>query len=387
MKKRNPIWSVDDFSHAMANAISAVASPKLTKKADNKISFNGFWRNGDKQNICVWLDKATWHDAKTGEGGGCKEFAKTAFNMDLAEFMNRYGALNPDPRPTTKLVPIVFQKKPSIGRTVHELWQHLQKVEIAREDVAGEWLIKKRGIESPRQVLNCGFANLHREKISIFDAQHQSFITHRVSLAPQIVVPLRGTASTEIKNLFFRSIVNVSKEEKSRLLPNVGGWTEHDGSPRAFGFPSLIKDSPHLILCEGMADYFSVKFLINGNRDFLSIGAANADGLSKWAKWLVTTKYKGRVTVLYQIDEDENGALNTKRIGPKKAVEALRYLKENQVHAQLFDWPFYLRHTSSHPSRINDIADSLSTEITYKECGSHHLQEVFLLSLNMKKGS
>jgi hypothetical protein len=253
--------------------------------------------------------------------------------------MNSYGTISRNPKPLLQIVPPSRIKGSSSSKSIHEIWRQLERGEVSKEDRAGEWLWKMRGIESPRQVLKCGFANLAKTDASLFDSAHQSFVTHRAGLGPQLVAPLRGTKSDEVKNIFFRSITNISKEEKSRLLPNAGGWTEPDGSPRSFGFPHLIKESPHLILCEGMADYFAAEFLIKGNGDFLSIGASNADGMTKWAKWLVATRYKGVLTMIHQLDGDNSGALSTKTIGPAKAVEALRYLKENQITTGLFDWP------------------------------------------------
>lgn len=381
MKKPLLAWSIDDFALAMENAIYRMATPKLIKKSENKISFNGFWRNGDKQNVCVWLDKATWHDAKTGESGGCKDFAKIAFNMGLSEFMNCYGSGTSSPKPRLQ---IVSQQRSSCGKSVDDIWRQLQKSESAKDDRANDWLINTRGFASPHRTIKSGFANLTHEDISIFQHRHQGFIAHRTALSPQIVVPLRGCKSDEVKNLFFRSITNVTKEEKSRLLPDAGGWTEPDGSPRAFGFPHLIKNCARVIICEGMADYFAVEFLLNGNRDFLPIGAANADGLTKWALWLVAAKFKGEVIVIHQLDGDSSGSLSTKTIGPAKAIESVRCLRENQIHAHLFNWPFYLRNTSTHLTYINDIADSLSAEARFKECSIGHLQEVFSLSINTR---
>lgn len=372
-------WDISALGSAMANAISQNAQGRYLKQQGDVVKFNGFWRDGDKQNVCAWLDRATWHDAKTGEGGGCKEFARTAFNLSLSEFMDRYGR-SPAHATPLKLVTKVAPLKIGVTKTVQEIWPHLLKAEHGKQDLAGEWLVQQRGLYDPRRVLKCGFINLCMSDVSLFDKTQQGFIHHRAMLGPQIVVPLRGSQSDEVKNLFFRSIVPVSKEEKSRLLPDVGGWTESDGSPRAFGFPHLIKDSSHLLLCEGMADYFAAQFLTKDDDSFLPIGAANADGMVKWAKWLVSSGYKGKVTILFQLD-GESGTLSTKQIGPAKAIEALKYLRENNVDAKLFDWPFYLSHTSSHPTHINDIADSLSTEAKFGECGSHHLPLMFVLSL------
>ena len=83
-------WDITDLSQAMANAIFQEANKRFLRQTGDMVRFNGFWREGDKQNVCAWLNKATWHDAKTGEGGGCKEFARVAFNMSLPEFMQHY---------------------------------------------------------------------------------------------------------------------------------------------------------------------------------------------------------------------------------------------------------------------------------------------------------
>src|SRR5690606_18491026 len=103
------------------------------------------------------------------------------------------------------------RKHVSSSKSVHDVWKQLQRIESAKEDRAAEWLSKTRGIEDPREVLKCGFANLTKADASLFDSSHQSFITHRTGLGAQIVVPLRSAKSNEVKNLFFRSITNVLK--------------------------------------------------------------------------------------------------------------------------------------------------------------------------------
>lgn len=382
MKKSIQTWALKDFAYAMENAIYSAASPRFIRKKQDKIYCNGFWRNGDKQNVCVWLDNASFHDAKTGESGGCKEFARVAFNMSLADFMTTYSPVSNIVLPIHTPAP----SKPAIDNYLADLiWQSLEKTEPSKEDLASEWLINNRGIDSPRRHISCGFLNLAQSDLKSFNKVHHSFINHRLSLGPQIIVPLRGHYSGKVKNLFFRSLTNVSKEEKSRLLPNVGGFTEPDGSPRAFGFPHLYKEFPNIILCEGMADYFAVEFLLNGNESYLPIGASNADGLVKWASFLLANNYQGHVYIIFQLDNGETGQISTKGIGQAKAIEAMRMLKEGHIPANFFDWPFYLHHTTTHPSEVNDIADSLSTELRFKECSIGHLQEIFLLSLKEQK--
>ena len=238
-------WTTFDFSSAIKNAVLSNASNNFLSVKSDKVLFNGFWRNGDKQNICLWLDKATWHDAKTGEGGGCKEFAKTAFNLELREFMTRYGQL-----PLEKPMQESLRKAPSTPFTklVSQLWAQLQQKDLHRPDKAAEWLSEQRGFEKPRQHIGSGFSNLDASDVQLFDSQHRSLISHRVSLGPQLLAPLRGIHSDQVQNLFIRSLVDIPKEEKSRLLTGAGGWGEPDGSPRAFGFPHLIHDFPNLVL-------------------------------------------------------------------------------------------------------------------------------------------
>ena len=95
-------WTIDDLSRAMTNAVFQHANGRLLKQNGDIIKFNGFWRNGDKQNVCAWLNKATWHDIKTGDGGGGKEFAKVAFNISLPEFMEKFGNIKLLPSPKKK---------------------------------------------------------------------------------------------------------------------------------------------------------------------------------------------------------------------------------------------------------------------------------------------
>ncbi len=340
----------------MKNAVESHSNRKYLRTHQNKIMFNGFWRNGDKQNICLWTEKATWHDAKTGEGGGCKEFAKTAFNINLAEFMERFGSVlsaNSMPIPVKK----VLDGPKKLIKPVDEIWLALQKNDQNRTDLAAEWLSKERGFDSPRKLIGSGFTNLDVNDIKIFEEQHSKLIKHRITLGPQIVAPLRSMHSDHVQNLFFRCIDEYAKEEKSRLLTGAGGWSEPDGSPRAFGFPHLVHNFPNVLLCEGMADYFATECLLDCSHNILPIGVTNAGALVNWANWLITSKYQGKVFILYQLDSDRSGEVSCKGTGQTKAIEALKILLANNLRASLFDWPLFLKQTKAHEHRPSDIAD------------------------------
>ncbi len=386
-----------DLSYAMLQAIQQSANRRCLSHHGNKLSFNGFWRSGNNQNVCAWLDKATWHDIKTGHGGGCKEFAKVAFNMTLPQFMLKFGNVNKkDNNDFLEDIDIAAafagagkehaRARPELSKPVDDVWQALSKNTNSKTDPAAEWLSKERGFEEPRRHLGSGFANLSEDDIKLFEPIHHSLIKQRLALSPQLVVPIRGVHSDAVKNLFFRSMGKVDKSEKTRLLTGAGGWKDPDESPRAFGFPHLIEDFPNLVLFEGMADYFAGEALLAFEEKWLPIGASNAEGLNKWALWLSKSKYSGQVVIVYQLDPDSQGELTAEEIGPSMAVKAMQTLKDSSIRARFFNWQFYLNNTTSKPETISDIADSIQQESLLKECGPGHLNYCFKIALTLEKG-
>jgi hypothetical protein len=377
-------WDRSDLSQAMLTAIEQSAHPRCISRNNNKIIFNGFWRNGERPNVCAWLDKATWSDIKTGQGGGCKDFARVAFDLSLPDFMTKFGHASVKSYTYGERLDLaaIFDGAPSmLTKPVDDIWQELCKRDTTRVDLATQWLANTRGFETPRRWIGSGFANLTKEDVELFEPQHRSLIEHRLALGPQLVVPLRGIHSDKVNNLFFRAISNVSKEDKSQLLSGAGGWKEPDDSPRAFGFPHLIEDFSNIVLCEGMADYFAAEVLLADNEKWLPIGASNADGLKKWASWLSKSQFSGRVTIVYQFDPDDDGELGAEMVGPKKAVEAMRVLNENNIDVRFFNWALYLNHTTAYPDRVDDLADSLKLDHELKEAGAGHLNRMFEIAL------
>lgn len=269
-------WVSSDFSYAMLNAIESSTNVRKLDRTANKISFNGFWRNGRRLNVCAWLDEASWYDAKTGDKGRCQEFASVAFNMNLPQFMLKFGKRENMLLEEIDIAAALAGKhleraEPTIKLTksVDKIWQELCRRDRSRPDQAAEWLTNERGFEAPRAWIGSGFTNLGADDIELFEPIHHSLIKHRLSLGPQLVAPIRGVHSGEVKNLFFRAMDDVDKGEKSRLLTGAGGWQEPDATPRAFGFPHLIKDFPNIALCEGMADYFAAELLLGSDEKWL----------------------------------------------------------------------------------------------------------------------
>lgn len=365
----NNTWTVDDFTAAMRSAVESNACLKNHK--NGKIIFNGFWRNGNKPNVCLWLDRATWHDAKTGDGGGCKEFAKIAFNMDLPEFMSGFGtACAAIKKKIIRPKTVTNSQKKTVE--VDLLWEALVKADLNTQDDAAKWLCNKRKFLSPRKVLGSGFANITKECLHLFNAEHVGFIKQRIEIGLQMAVPIRGVHSDKERNLFLRTISDVSKDEKSRLLPGAQGWSEEDGSPRAFGFPWLIHEFPNLVICEGMADYFAAECILYGEEKYLPIGAPSATALVKWAQWLAQANYKGRVIWVYQLDINEQGKVLSSGIGQSQAVNASKILKAHGVRSELFNWPYFFKNLVGLKQVPKDLADLYSTHENQDE-----LQELF----------
>lgn len=380
-------WSSIDYSRALSNAICQNAQERLLSKVGDKFKFNGFWRNGDKQNVCAWIDKATWHDAKTGEGGGCKEFAKVAFGMDLKDFMDRYGHAGAyHTQPKNIVAKHSRDQKCEQSRFsvdyVNKTWTSLFKT--SKRSQATKWLSQSRGIINPLDSIGSGYVDLTNDDLIHFNESHQAFVKERITKGQVIAVPLRSVNDDRVHNLFLRIFSPIDKSEKSRLLPHCGGWGNLNDGLKGFGFPHLINDFPHLILCEGMADYFAAEYLLDTCEKHLPIGAANADALVKWAQYLVDKQYRGTVHFVYQLDSNENGRVTSNEIGPQKALKAAQILLNAQIEAKPFNWVAFLSKTTTNFTNISDLADSLENELHKNECGHDHLKLMFQCCLNGK---
>jgi len=368
-------WTAYEFSNALQNAIQQYASPNLLRTQGNKILFNGFWRDGNKQNVCFWPSTATWHDAKTGEGGGCKEFAEIAFKLPLPGFMDRFGPQKFE----TKPINITKALNKTIETDINKIFEALQNKDKKRKDHASDWLTNKRGFENPKSYIGSGYANICLDDLLLFVPSHQRYLKNWLSEFRQMAVPLRGVHSDKVKNLFLRSIDDCPKNKKSRLLPGVSGWHEPDATPRAFGFPHLIKDFPNLILCEGMADYFACEILLEREHNFLPIGAASASALSKWAEWLTKTKYKGQVILLNQLDKEKD-EISSNAIGQKTSIQAMKIFLSNDIKAKFFAWHDFLCKIE-HSIDIEKVSDVANI---YQLTKNPKLSQIFLETIQSK---
>ncbi len=374
-------WSIKDLGYAMRNAVLRHAEPRLTKERNNKILCNGFWRSGDKQNVCIWTDTATWKDIKTDDGGGCKKFAEHVFNLSLPEFMEQYGSSLSAPIKQRQQQP---RSNPIFDDSINTIWMRIQKdnYNISR---AVDGFLEARGFINPRSCIGSGYAELTYSLCDSFSSSHKTFLLDRLNTGPQLLVPIRSITSDRISNLFIRSIAPKSQDQKSRLLPEMGGWHDEETNPRAFGFPHLIDEFEHLILFEGMADYFAGEYLLDHDHKFLPLGVPSASFFPKWAELLGQRKYKGKVTIVYQLDR-QNGKLSINAVGTKFGAEALKILRNHNCKAITFNWPGFVEkiHHQVDMQTIGDIADICRSQISHSVSFSL-LSQAFLEALHAKR--
>lgn len=375
----NTQWDIKDLGEAMRNAVLRHAEPRFIKERNNKILCNGFWRNGNKQNICIWTDTATWKDIKTDMGGGCKKFAEHVFNLSLPEFMTQYGSSFFKP----KQIQHKSNGKIIFAESLNMIWIKIQKDKNTSK--AAYDFLENRGFINPAFCIGSGYADLTNTNCNLFSSAHRNFLQDRIKKGPQLLVPIRDISSDRVCNLFVRTIAPKNSEQKSRLLPGMGGWHDEDKNPRAFGYPHLFNEFDHIILLEGMADYFAGEYLIDHDHKFLPIGVPSASFFPKWAELLMQRKYKGRVTILYQLDR-QNGRLSINAVGTKFGAAALKILRNHNCRANTFDWPGFVEkiHHQVDMQTIGDIADICRSQISHNVNFSF-LSKSFLEALHAKR--
>lgn len=81
-------WTSEDYGAAMIRCCEERADN--IRRTKDGVRCAAFYRGGDDDNLCVSEAKGCYHDQKTGESGGAKDFAGL-LGMKLPEFMDRYG--------------------------------------------------------------------------------------------------------------------------------------------------------------------------------------------------------------------------------------------------------------------------------------------------------
>jgi hypothetical protein len=295
--------------------------------------------------------------------------------------MEQYGSLFSAP---IKQYRQQSRKNPIFTESLNAIWVKIQKDNHTISKAADNFL-EARGFINPRSCIGSGYVELSSSLCDLFSSSHKIFLLDRMNHGPQMLVPIRSITSDSISNLFVRSIAPKSADQKSRLLPEKGGWHDEEKNPRAFGFPHLIHEFEHLILFEGMADYFAGEYLLDHDHKFLPLGVPSASFFPKWAELLVQQKYEGRVTIVYQLDR-QNGKLSINAVGTKFGAEALKILRNHSCKATAFDWPSFVEkiHHQVDMQTIGDIADICRSQISHNVNFSL-LSKAFLEALHAKR--
>ena len=373
-------WTLDHFNYALRAAIEKHANKRFLRERNGKLLFNGFWRQGNKQNVCAWLNKATWADAKTGESGGIKDFASIAFNLSLPEFMTEYG-----PADSQIIEPMQFKPEKVISCDLDDIFKKLaQKRKAGFYDYAAFWLEKVRGIKFPRERIYSGFENITPSDSCYFPLSLQGFVEGRAARNNQLVAPLRGPKSERIENFFFREINFTGRtdpEQKSRLLPNIGGLSTKDGLPLGFGMPCLATEATIVVLCEGFVDTLCVEALLEDHLNIAVIGSPSAKFLPKWSRWLAENT-NARLIVISHLDEAKNGQSGIGQFCASKAIETYR---KRGKEARYFPWsPFLLDLTQlgikTAITDIRDVGDVCAARLLH-EIDFKQIQTTFLKTL------
>ena len=373
----NEKWTLDHFNHAMRSAIEKNANKRFLRTRGDKILFNGFWRQGNKQNVCAWINKATWSDMKTGEGGGVKEFASVAFNQSLPEFMASYG-----PADSQIVTPIEFKAEEIVECDLDRIFKNLTAKRKEIQDCATLWLETVRGIDNPREKIYSGFENIAPSDAIFFPLGLKSFIASRTVNGHHLVAPLRSPKSEKIENFFFRKLnfkeQFVDPAEKSRLLPGVGGLSTDDNLPLGFGLPHLAPDAGMVVLCEGFVDTLCMEAMLEEYLHITVIGSPSAKFLPKWSQWLADNS-KATLCVVCHLDEETNRG---RGIGQTSALKALQVYRNSGKEAHLFSWInccLQLRRLGMTTafSNIRDVGDSCYNRLLW-QIDFDKIQDVFL---------
>lgn len=298
-----------DLAYAMQRAVEQHAAPRTLSRVGPRMYFNGWWREGKNPNCLVNVGNATWHDFKTGEGGGCKHFAQTAFGLGLRDFLDRFGRLDPSqPR-----IPPPPEPPPRDG--IPAFWDQLK----ARAAASAAW-VRRRGVP-PDEVVS-GFADLSAGAFR-HEPYMEGWVQRFVRANGQaIVVPMRSMATGAVENLHFRSLI---PGRERRFMPR-GRLTWQD-DVRLYGMADKALDAGLTVVTEGAFDTMALEAMLRPLSEVCVVGVAGTGLYTALARALFR---KRRGSVMFVPQVDDAGLLAT--------AKAAALLEEGQVPYRMFDW-------------------------------------------------
>lgn len=329
---------VDNTKLGRSMILCAASRADSFREVDDGAVFNAYWRNDAKTTVKIFASTAAWHDTKTGESGGARDFARlngmtmaamsamfpahgssrapTATTPAAAPKVADLPPLPPIPQmpsrpaasqmpttttpPPSSLPPPIPPMPPLPGRHLvarmteaQGVWEET-KADAAAKEKARAYIANERGLR--------GFVS----KIDACYAGYDSTARDIAGLASgrAVAVPLMDT-NGDVKNVAFR-FLNPRGGPKCMTLAGLG--VGNANAPLGFGrMHDAARGAPRVLVVEGLMDTLVAEALV-GDR-ICVVGAPSAGALSSsWMAAFPRVVAPGaQVRLLAHVDASEAG--------------------------------------------------------------------------------
>ena len=347
------------LSAAMVRAATTHATNIDKRPPHGVFRFNAWWRGGDGLKVVIFMDKATWGDIKSGEGGGAKDFARVALGCTLGEMLKRYG----DGQPTRPQAPAVAAppEEASSGWTPEHItatWERHVDAHAgqAGEQAAREWLRERRGIPTGARMESGLFpadaqlfpADVMVERRQGGQTSVRSWVEDVLrTMGSAYLVPLRAADTNRVAGLVLRlHTPKTIKEDviKSMSVRGIKVDRGADAPPLGFGWPGAARRADLVILVEGAPDTWAVEALapdgalvvgVNGVWGLATLREKEPARPGPWATWLA--EHRTLPTVL--IPQNDAPPACTSQ---QSCSAAAKHMASKGARVALFPWRGFL---------------------------------------------
>lgn len=333
----------------MLAAIHANADPRSVRQRRDHVDFNAWWRGGDGPSVRIYPSRATWRDIITGESGGAKDFAATAFGgMSLRDFMQRWGdpSARPAPRPAPVQLPNIWE-----NNAAAHVW-HRHEVQgspfLDRWCVVRGWPITEIGSLCSPFRADAGWpTGVCRDDGTTLP----QWLKEKMTAGRAILMPLRSARDGGVASLVLRWPNPPPGALKSMTLPGCK-LLDNDGTPRGYGDASGVWREARTFLFEGGPDTVAGDIVLG--RGVVSAGAVSAGELPKWARVLA---HKGPVVVVPHLDKDSSKRPGEGFAGQKASAELVEAVRAAGREAHLFPWRMFLHRLTFEGVKCDGVGD------------------------------
>jgi hypothetical protein len=323
------------YGAAMAACAAELADH--CREVDDGVVCNAFWRGDPKVTVKIFTTTGAWSDAKTGESGGARDFARLN-GMTLRQLLRAFPAQgrvdrSPTPQvPLTRLLPplpplpdipgqLATQTPAAPTFNAQAVWDAAVS-DTASKERARSYLANDRGLGSFVAAINDGYAGLNAAPCVVGE-RLATLLGEGVAVA----VPLRDVYG-QIANVAFRLTHPRDGQPKCVTLP--GSSIGVPGRPVGFGNMRAAGNARILLIAEGLMDTLVAQALVGP--DVIVIGAHSASQLgSQWANAMPRALSPG--TQIHLLPHmDGNG------VGMKAMSELHRNLVDDGKQAAMVRW-------------------------------------------------